>query len=51
MWFKSSFKTSFPYVLPFSGGLQSFISRLSHKESVVSVFKVIIFTDKVASDH
>ena len=42
MWFKSLFKTSFPFVLPFSGVLQSFIGRLSHKEGVVTVFKVII---------
>ena len=51
MWGKSWFKTSFPYFLPLSAGLQSFISWLNHEEGVVSVFKVVIFTDKVGTDH
>ena len=51
MWLESWFKTSFPRFLPFSGDLQSFVSRLEDKEGVVSVIKVIIFTDKARSDH
>ena len=51
MWFKSLFKTSFQFFLPLRAGLGSFTSGLEHREGVVSVFKVVIFTDKVRSDH